>query len=139
MQENNTIYIGLGTNLGDRNQNLELAIEEIRQFASIKKRSSVYETKPWGYKNQNDFLNMVIEIQSDLEPINLLARLQEIEHKMGRTREIKNGPRIIDLDILLYNDQTIHTDTLKIPHPRMNKRDFVLKPLKEILPTYEPK
>lgn len=129
---NKTVYIALGSNIEDREQNLKLALDEIKEFAKITKESKIHQTKPWGYKEQNDFLNMAIAIETDLEAINLLARLQEIEHKMGRTREIKNGPRTIDLDILLYGNEITDRKLLKIPHPEMHKRQFVLAPLLEI-------
>ncbi len=132
MKENNKVFIGIGTNLGDREQNLKTVLEEIAKIAEIKKKSSIHETKPVGYKDQGDFLNMVIEIKTNLLPTDLIIRLHEIEHKMGRAREIKNGPRIIDLDILTYGNLKINEPNLKIPHPRMHERDFVLKPLKEI-------
>lgn len=132
MPENKTVHLALGTNIGNREQNLELALDEISEFGEIKAKSSLHETEPWGYKQQNKFLNMAIEIETDLKPIDLLARIHEIEHKMGRTKEIKNGPRIIDIDILLYEDQIIDKKTLKVPHPRMHKRKFVLDPLEEI-------
>lgn len=128
----NKSYIGIGTNLGDRNQNIKTAIKKITKFGKIIKKSSIYETDPIGYKNQGKFLNLVIEIETELNPEKLLKTLQKIEKRMGRTRTFKNGPRIIDLDILLYNDEKIDKPTLKIPHPRMRKRKFVLKPLSEI-------
>ena len=131
----NKVYLALGSNLGDRQQNLELALEEIEDFATTIQKSTIHETAPWGYKDQDDFLNMTIEIETELEPIILLARLQEIEHKMGRSREIKNGPRTIDLDILLYEDKIVDQPALQIPHPRMHKRKFVLDPLVEIAPS----
>lgn len=132
------IYIGLGTNLGDREQNLQIALKELSNFSKITKSSSIHETRPVGYKNQNDFLNMVIEIETDLSPTELIIRLQEVEHKMGRVKIIKNGPRIIDLDILLYGKKKIYEPNLIIPHPRMYKREFVLKPLAEIAPASPP-
>jgi len=132
MKENNKVFIGIGTNLGNREQNLKTALKEIGKIAEIKKKSRIHETKPIGYKKQNDFLNMAIEIKTNLLPTDLIIRLHEIEHKMGRIREIKNGPRIIDLDILTYGNLKINEPHLKIPHPRMHERDFVLKPLKEI-------
>lgn len=132
MKENNKAFIGIGTNLGNREQNLKTALEEIGKIAEIKKKSRIHKTKPVGYKNQGDFLNMVIEIETNLLPTNLIIKLHEIEHKMGRVREIKNGPRIIDLDILIYGNLKINEPHLKIPHPQMHERDFVLKPLKEI-------
>ena len=133
--ETNIAYIALGSNLGDREKNLELAQTEIAKFGSIKKASSAYETAPVGYKEQGNFLNMAIEISTELTPAELIIRLQEIEHKLGRTREIENGPRTIDLDILFYNDEIINQPHLKIPHPRLQTRAFVLDPLSEIAPT----
>lgn len=130
----NKIYIGIGTNMGNRQHNLETALHEIAEFSTITKKSSIYETEPVGFKPQPDFLNMVIEIDSELTPSQLIIKLQEIEHKMGRVREIKNGPRIIDLDILLYNDLVIKHPNLIIPHPRLTQRRFVLEPLFEIAP-----
>ncbi len=137
--ENKKIYLGLGTNLDNRRENLKIALKEIAIFAKIKNKSSIYETEPVGYKDQGKFLNMVIEIEADLSPQELIIRLHEIEHKMGRDRskEIKNGPRIIDLDILLYGNKKIDEPHLKIPHPRMHKREFVLKPLSEINHEYK--
>lgn len=131
-KENKGIFIGIGTNLGNRNRNIEIALEEIARIAKIVKKSTVIETKPVGYSNQGDFLNLAIQIETDLEPPDLLIGLHEIEHKMGRVRGIQNGPRIIDLDILLYKNQTIKQKNLEIPHSRMHEREFVLKPLKEI-------
>lgn len=130
----NKVYLGLGTNVGNREKNLQIAIEEISQFLKIIKKSSIYETEPVGYKNQEKFFNMAIEIETELEPLELIFQLHEIEHKMGRKREqeIKNGPRIIDLDILLFGDLIINQVNFKIPHPRMHKRKFVLDPLNEI-------
>ncbi|MFH1533587.1 MAG: 2-amino-4-hydroxy-6-hydroxymethyldihydropteridine diphosphokinase [Nitrospirota bacterium] len=128
----NKVFIGIGTNIGDKGQNIENALIEIGKIATIKKKSSIHETKPVGYENQGDFFNMAIEIETDLSPIDLIIKLQEIEHKMGRVRDIKNGPRIIDLDILTYGNEIINEPNLTIPHPRMFERDFVMKPLKEI-------
>jgi len=128
----NKVYIGIGTNVGDRGQNIENALAEIAKTVSIVKKSSIHETKPIDYEDQDDFYNMVIEINTDIPPIDLIIKLQEIEHRMGRVRNIKNGPRIIDLDILTYGDEVINEPNLTIPHPRMLERDFVMKPLKEI-------
>lgn len=129
---NNKSYIGIGTNRGDRHQNITTALQKVTQFAKITNKSSIYETDPMGYKNQGKFLNLVIEIETELKPEELLKKLLKVEQEMGRIRTIKNGPRIIDLDILLYNDEKINKPNLKIPHPRMNEREFVLKPLSEI-------
>lgn len=132
--ETNIAYIALGSNLGNREKILELALEEIEKQAKITKKSKIHETKPVGYKKQGDFLNMTIEINTELTPEELIIRLQEIEHKLGKVRETKNGPRTIDLDILFYNDEIIDHQYLKIPHPRLHKRAFVLNPLSEIAP-----
>lgn len=129
---NNKSYIGIGTNRGDRHQNITTALQKITKFAKITNKSSIYETDPMGYKNQGKFLNLVIEIETELKPEELLEKLLRVEQEMGRIRTIKNGPRIIDLDILLYNDEKINKPNLKIPHPKMNEREFVLKPLSEI-------
>lgn len=131
MKENKA-FIGIGTNIGDRDNNIKNALIEISEIAKIRKKSSIHETKPIGYIDQNDFLNMVIEIETKLRPLDLIIKLQEIEHKVGRVKNIKNGPRIIDLDILTYGDEIINEPNLTIPHPRMHERDFVMKPLKEI-------
>lgn len=128
----NKAHIGIGSNLGDKAKNIALALEDIEDFSLIIKKSSLYTTEPVGYTNQEDFLNMVIFIETDLSPIELLARLQETEHKLGRIRGIKNGPRVIDLDILTFNTDKISNDHLKIPHPHMHLRNFVLTPLVEI-------
>lgn len=133
--ETKTAYLGLGSNLGNRIKNLGIAIEEISQIAEVSKKSSIYETQPVGLKDQPDFLNMAIEIKTDKSPKELLIKLLEIEHKMGRVREIENGPRKIDIDILLYGDQVINEKNIQIPHPKMHEREFVLEPLEEIAPT----
>ncbi len=134
MKETKTVYIALGANLGDRRKNIETAINEIASFAEITKTATIIETEPETEKDQPNFLNTVIEIHTDLSPTELLIRLHEIEHKMGRNRETaeKNAAREIDLDILLYGDEIINQPNLKIPHPRMHKRPFVTIPLAEI-------
>ena len=134
MRENNKVFLGLSTNIGDKAKNLKTAISELNEFSNIVSESSFYKTPPYGYLNQDDFLNMALEINTELTAIELIVRIQEIEHKMGRMREFKNGPRIIDIDILLYNDEIISHPNLKVPHPEMHKRNFVLKPLNEISP-----
>jgi len=131
-------YIGIGANLGDRIQNCETAVQKINAHPSIKvtKISSWIETDPIGYLDQGKFINGAIEIETSLTPYQLLKTLQTIENEMGRVRTIKWGPRIIDLDILLYDEQTIQTATLTIPHPGLKERDFVWKPLLELNPYY---
>lgn len=128
------IYLGLGTNLGDRYLNLENAIILInQQVGNVLKQSTIHETKAWGKTNQPDFLNMVIKIDTTLAPQILLKKCLSIENEIGRVRAEKWGPRLIDIDILYYNDLIIDDENLKIPHPFINERDFVLKPLKEII------
>lgn len=130
----NIYYLSLGSNLNDRSANLQSAIRELSKFAEIKGKSKIYETCPLGYKSQGKFLNMAIEMESELSPLELIFRTQEIEHKMGRKREIPKGPREIDIDILLYNNETYSHKHLTIPHKEMHKRQFVLEPLNEIAP-----
>jgi len=132
----NTSYTALGTNIEPRKEYLFRALELIEQnpSISIQKQSSIYETTPVGYTDQADFLNMVIELETSLSSLELLDNLQEIENELGRKREIRFGPRTIDLDILLYNQENRKIERLIIPHPRMHERAFVLVPLHEIAP-----
>lgn len=129
-----TIFLGLGSNLGDMEENLDEA--KIRIGDSIGKiitASSVYQTEPWGFKSENDFLNMVICAETDLSPSGLLGRILMIESQMGRIRcEDQFSSRKIDIDILLYENEIVNEAALKIPHPRMHERKFVLVPLNEI-------
>jgi len=130
-------FIGLGANLGNRKNNIEQALLEIAALSCTKiiKVSSLIETLPVGGPNdQGKYLNGVAEIETGLKPEELLEALQSIEKKLKRVRELKNGPRTIDLDILLYGKRKIKTEKLQIPHPRMCERDFVMKPLLEIEP-----
>jgi 2-amino-4-hydroxy-6-hydroxymethyldihydropteridine diphosphokinase len=131
-----TVYLSLGSNLGDRVQNLKEAIKRIESSdkISIKKISSVYETEPVGYENQPRFLNLALQAETILDPQPLLEQLLSIEEQMGRKRGEKWGPRNIDVDILLYDDLVMESDQLIIPHPRMHQRRFVLVPLAQIAP-----
>lgn len=132
-------FVGFGTNMGDREYNIRLALESLDLVPNTRVVSSskIYETKPWGYLNQPDFLNGVIEVETSLSPAALLGALLGIEAAMGRIREIKNGPRVIDLDLLMYDDIKLSTDELVLPHPRMMERAFVLKPLIDLMPRAE--
>jgi len=132
----NRAFIALGTNIGDRFRNLCDAISLLNEEAEIElvHSSSIYETDPVGYTDQDPFLNMVIEVRTSLEPVVLLEKCLQIEHALGRKRIIRWGPRIIDLDILLYNQENMETEKLFIPHPRLHERAFVLIPLLEISP-----
>jgi 2-amino-4-hydroxy-6-hydroxymethyldihydropteridine diphosphokinase len=132
------VYIGIGSNLGNRESNCETALERFRQRGmTIRKESSRYETEPWGVKDQPRFLNMAVEIETGLGPEELLRTLKSIETEMGRKKTFRWGPRIIDLDILLFGDLVLEGEDLKIPHPFMHERDFVLRPLAEIAPDVE--
>ena len=135
----NTAYISLGSNMGDRESYLEKAINILGSHGKIEvtKRSSMYETDPVGFTEQDQFLNMVIEIRTSLSPETLLHQCLQVEIDLGREREFKWGPRIIDLDILLYNHLVIESENLLIPHPRMQERAFVLIPLLEVAPRIE--
>jgi 2-amino-4-hydroxy-6-hydroxymethyldihydropteridine diphosphokinase len=128
------VYIGLGSNLGDRANYLYQALVEISnsQQIIIKKYSSVYESEPVGKKNQPQFLNMVAELESTLLPQDLLRRLKEIENTLGRTHTEDWGPREIDLDILYYGSEVFNDEKLQLPHPEIANRRFVLVPMKEI-------
>jgi len=128
-------YIGIGSNLGDRQKNIDDAIEKMRMADGIKvkKISPIYETGPVGGPAQPRYLNGVIEIETGLRARELLLLAQKIENDLGRQRKVKNGPRTIDLDILTYGDMTIDEPDLKIPHPRMKEREFVQKPLRDII------
>jgi len=129
-------YLGLGTNLGDRKENLSKAIEAISLKMSISKQSSLYETTAWGYIEQPDFLNQVIQVETELSPLRLLNFLKKTEVKLGRVENFRYGPRLIDIDILFYDDLVITTSRLQIPHPMLPERAFVLVPLNEIAPGY---
>ncbi|UQD50701.1 2-amino-4-hydroxy-6-hydroxymethyldihydropteridine diphosphokinase [Bacillus methanolicus] len=130
----NSAFIALGSNIEDRYTYLKKAVLELDSFEEIKvvNTSSIYETDPVGYEDQDKFLNMVIKVNTSLGPFELLDTCLDIEQKLGRKREIKWGPRTIDLDILLYNNENIETENLTVPHPRMRERAFVMIPLMEI-------
>jgi len=127
-------YIGIGSNLGDREKYIGSAIEKLRAIkgVKVKKISAIYETDPVDGPRQGKYLNGAIELETELGPGELLVKLQAIENELGRKRLVKNAPRTIDLDMLLYGDKKINEPGLKIPHPRMYEREFVMKPLKEI-------
>jgi len=134
----NNAHLALGTNIEPRHSHMQQALALLEQDDSIKiiKRSSIYETAPVGYMDQADFLNMVIEIETTLSPMKLLDYCQSIEQQLGRVRNIRFGPRTIDLDILTYNQENSTVERLIIPHPRMHERAFVLIPLQEIAPEF---
>jgi 2-amino-4-hydroxy-6-hydroxymethyldihydropteridine diphosphokinase len=132
-----TIFIALGTNLGDRIANLRTALDALPPQVVETRRSHIYETPPWGFTEQPPFLNMVIEAETSLAPRALLDYLKMQEKALGRVKSFRNGPRQIDLDILFYADLLLENEDLIIPHPRLHQRAFVLVPLAEIAPQFE--
>jgi 2-amino-4-hydroxy-6-hydroxymethyldihydropteridine diphosphokinase len=130
-------YLALGSNVGKREDNLRAAVRQLREAGVlIKRHSNIYETEPVDYLDQDWFLNAVLEAETVLPACELLARMREIETAMGSKKPFAKGPRLIDLDLLLYGDETIDVPDLQVPHPRMLKRRFVLVPLAEIAPDY---
>ncbi|WP_022819237.1 2-amino-4-hydroxy-6-hydroxymethyldihydropteridine diphosphokinase [Fusobacterium russii] len=134
----NTVYLSLGSNVGDKKANIENAIRSISELSDtyVTKKSALIETEPFGYKEQDNFINSCIEIKTLLYPKELLFKLLAIEKSMGRERKMKWGPRIIDLDIIFYNKEVIEDEDLIVPHPYMEQRAFVLEPLEEINPNF---
>ena len=132
------VYLGLGTNLGNKKENLRVAVEKINEkIGKVTSLSSFYETAPWGFDSENSFLNAVACVQTDYKPLEVLARTQQIERELGRTHKSVNGvysDRLIDVDLLLYDQLILDTPDLKLPHPLMTQRSFVMDPLKEIAP-----
>lgn len=133
----NEAYLSLGSNLGDRKAQLQEAVRLLRANPAISnmKISSIYETAPVGYLDQGAFLNLAARLETDLSPLELLAACQEVERNLQRERLVRWGPRTVDLDILLYDQERLATDELTIPHPRMYERAFVLVPLRDLLPS----
>ena len=131
------VFLGIGANLGSRAQNLAEAIQRLSQQVEVSQTSSIYETAPWGFEDQPKFFNQVVEVQTALNPAELLAFLKEIEADMGREKTFRLGPRKIDLDILFYDDLSMASDSLTIPHPALTQRAFVLIPLNEIAPDFK--
>jgi 2-amino-4-hydroxy-6-hydroxymethyldihydropteridine diphosphokinase len=131
-----TCYLGIGSNLGDRRKNIKLALKKINALKGTKviKQSKIIESEPMGGPvGQGKFLNAALKIKTELSPSMLIKKLKDIEKELGRKETVRNGPRTIDLDILFYGDKIIKRKNLVVPHPRMFKRDFVLKPLSEII------
>lgn len=131
------IYLGLGSNIGDRLGYLQDAVKELRVLGEITKVSSVYETPPWGKEDQDPFLNACVEMSTDLEPDELLYKIKQIEENLGRQQREHWGPREIDIDILFYDDLHYLSQRLTIPHPLLHERAFVLVPLSEIAPDFK--
>ncbi|MBK8484313.1 MAG: 2-amino-4-hydroxy-6-hydroxymethyldihydropteridine diphosphokinase [Saprospiraceae bacterium] len=132
---NNSVFLSLGSNLGNRYDYLTRAVDLVSgELSTVLKQSSIYETEPWGNKMQNHFLNQIIELKSNLKPVEILHKILDIEKKLGRIRIEKYGPRTIDIDILFIGSMILNTPELILPHPRMAFRKFILLPLSEIAP-----
>jgi 2-amino-4-hydroxy-6-hydroxymethyldihydropteridine diphosphokinase len=129
-------YLSLGSNLGDRRSNLDAVQSALPPEAVIRKASSIYETEPWGYLPQPDFLNQILLVDTHLSARDLLAYLKDLENWIGREPSFRYGPRLVDIDIIFYGDQIIIEPDLEIPHPRFQDRAFVLVPLAEISPNF---
>lgn len=132
------LYLGLGTNLGDKEANLRTVVQLIKErIGELVSLSSFYVSEPWGFESEHTFLNAVCGVETRLQPIQVLAETQAIERELGRTRKSANGiysDRLIDIDILMYDNLVMETPELSIPHPLMCKRHFVMEPLAEIAP-----
>jgi len=129
-----TVYLALGSNIGNRLANLKEAIASLPPQMEVKAKSKVYETPPWGYANQEKFLNQVLKVDTYLEPEPLLKHLKRLEVALGREVTIQNGPRLIDIDILFYDELVFESPIVVIPHPRLHERGFVLLPLMDLAP-----
>ena len=132
--EEHTVYLALGSNLGDRAANLKEAIASLPPQMEVKAKSQVYETPPWGFADQAMFLNQALRVATYLKPEPLLRHLKRLEIALGRKAAFQNGPRLIDIDILFYDDLVLHSPALMIPHPHLHERGFVLVPLMDIAP-----
>ena len=128
------VYLSLGSNLGDRAANLRLALEKLAELGTVQSVSSFYETEPVGLSSQPWFLNCAAKLDTEKMPRQLISGILNLEQAMGRQRKQKNGPRIIDIDILLFGTSVVDTHSLTVPHPRLHERRFVLEPLTEIAP-----
>jgi len=132
--EEHIVYLALGSNVGNRAVNLKAAIAALPPQMEVKAKSRVFETPPWGYADQEKFLNQVLKVQTYLQPEQLLKHLKRLEVTLGREATFQNGPRLIDIDILFYDELVFESPTVTIPHPRLHERGFVLMPLMDIAP-----
>jgi len=134
MNTKHIVYLSLGTNLGNRAANLKQAVSLLPPQMTVKAKSKIYETPPWGYTDQDDFLNQVVRVSTYLDPKPLLRHIKRLEVAMGRKATFHYGPRLIDIDILFYDDLVMETPPLVIPHPHLHERGFVLLPMMDIAP-----
>ena len=131
---NTEIYLGLGGNLGEPSATFQQALKLVGEFAKVTKVSKLYQSKPYGFADQPDFYNAAAQLSSNLSPLDLLAQLQEVEKQLGKKVVRENGPRVIDLDLLVYGEEVLDLPELTLPHPGILNRDFVLKPLTDLNP-----
>jgi 2-amino-4-hydroxy-6-hydroxymethyldihydropteridine diphosphokinase len=136
MDMNHVVYLSLGTNLGNRAANLKRAIASLPPQMTVRAKSNVYETPPWGHTEQEHFLNQAVKVTTYLEPEKLIKHIKRLEVAMGRKASFRHGPRLIDIDILFYDDEILETPLLTIPHPNLHERGFVLLPLMDIAPEH---
>ena len=129
-----SVYFSLGTNMGNREANLQEAVNRLEAFCKVQRCSAIYETQPWGFTDQPVFYNQVIEVQTQLKLPHLLPAIKRVEVELGRQPNFRYGPRLIDIDILLYGSQVFISDALTVPHPMLDQRVFVLVPLVELAP-----
>ena len=134
--DEHTVYLALGSNMGNRATNLKEAIAALSPQMEVKAKSKVYETPPWGYTEQEKFLNQVLKVKTYVEPVPLLKHLKRLEVALGRKASFPNGPRLIDIDILFYDDLVLESPELVIPHPHVHERGFVLLPMLDIAPDF---
>lgn len=132
----NTAWLGIGGNIGDRQLNIDKAIQGIRSFGSVTQISKIIETKAWGITDRPDYLNLVLELKTNQYPHELLKNCKKLELELGREKTVKWDSRIIDIDILYFNDWSFTSNNLTVPHPFIQERDFVLKPMAEIAPFF---
>ncbi|GAB4542248.1 MAG: 2-amino-4-hydroxy-6-hydroxymethyldihydropteridine diphosphokinase [Anaerolineales bacterium] len=130
------VYLALGSNMGDRAAHLKAAAGNLAPQMLLKAKSPMYETPPWGYTDQDPFLNQVVKVETYLEALPLLKHIKRLEKALGRTPSIQNGPRVIDIDILFFDDAAIDSAPLHVPHPHLHERAFVLVPLADIAPDF---
>jgi len=136
MAADERVFLGLGSNLGEREENVREALNQIAALPGtcVVRTSALIETEPWGVENQPPFINAVTEIRTSLEPSELLEATKRIEAKMGREKTYRWGPRLVDIDVLVYGQRRVHTPRLNVPHPQLLERPFVVEPLAEIAP-----
>jgi len=130
------VFLSLGSNIGDREEHIRKTLILLANICTVRRTSHLYLTEPVGYTEQDWFLNCVVEVETDVDSKKLLSSIKSIERKLGRKKTVKNGPRIIDIDILFYGDHVIETKDLLIPHPLMQERLFVLRPMMDINPDF---